>query len=397
VNRSKVFSVTEVTRQIKEALETIFPPVWIEGELSDFRTAASGHSYFTLKDDLTQISAVMFRREADRLPFLPEDGMQVMLFGRITVYEARGNYQIIVEDMEPRGLGSIREALEKLKNALQDEGLFHEGKKRLLPAHPGTVGVVTSPTGAAIQDIIKVITERDAPVNVLLSPALVQGRDAPASIFSALELLAGREEVDVVIVGRGGGSFEDLMAFSDEAVVRAIAEYPIPIISAVGHEIDISLSDLAADVRAATPSAAAEMVAHGREETFRQLDYLSDRLLSSASYLLESTASGLKNIGSRLIHPKYLLEQGRMRVDDLSFRLGSLMRSKFEIILADVRRLGGLLAALGPQSVLDRGYALVIKGDGTLVRTSNQVELGEGLDVRLAKTSIGVKVTRNEE
>jgi len=396
VDRSTPLTVTELTRQIKGTLENVFPPLWVEGELSDFSAASSGHYYFTVKDENCQIRAVMFRREAGRLPFLPEDGMSVLLLGRLTVYEARGSYQLIVDDMEPRGLGAIRQAMEQLRIRLEAEGLFDVDRKKDLPAFPTCVGVVTSPTGAAIKDITKVLQDRDAPVRVLLSPALVQGKEAPDSIVTALEVLIEHGEADVIIIGRGGGSFEDLLAFSDEKVVRAVAQCPVPIVSAVGHEIDISLCDLSADLRAPTPSAAAEMVSESREGLLAGLQYMASRLVAATRLAAGEARSRLAAAGSRLTHPRHLLEQGKMRLDDLSFRLVSHTRARLTGSRSDLKHLFGLLHSLGPQSVLDRGYAVVMKGDGVLVRDPAQVTAGEELDVRVAKGRIGVTVSDSD-
>ena len=392
MDRSTPLSVTDLTRQIKGALENVFPPLWVEGELSDFTSAASGHYYFTLKDENSQISCVMFRREAGRLSFLPEKGMSVLLLGRLTVYEARGNYQLIAEDMEPRGLGAIMQALEQLRIRLEGEGLFDPERKQDLPAFPTCVGVVTSPTGAAIKDITKVIGDREAPVRLLLSPALVQGKEAPDSIVAALDTLIVNGEAEVIIVGRGGGSFEDLLAFSDENVVRAVADCPIPVVSAVGHEIDISLCDLSADVRAPTPSAAAEMVSESLEGLLGGLEYVASRLVAATRIAVGEARSHVAAVGSRLTHPRHILEQGKMRLDDLSFRLISHTRVRLTESRSELKHLAGLLSSLGPQAVLDRGYAVVMKGDGSVVRSPGQVREGEGLDVRVAEGDFGVEV-----
>jgi exodeoxyribonuclease VII large subunit len=396
LDRTTPLTVTDLTRQIKGTLENVFPPLWVEGELSDFSAASSGHYYFTVKDENCQIRAVMFRREAGRLPFLPKDGMSVLLLGRLTVYEARGNYQLIVDDMEPRGLGAIMQALEQLRVRLEAEGLFDADRKKDLPAFPTCVGVVTSPTGAAIRDITKVLRDRDAPVRVLLSPALVQGKEAPKSIVTALEVLIEHGEADVIIIGRGGGSFEDLLAFSDEKVVRAVADCSVPIVSAVGHEIDISLCDLAADLRAPTPSAAAEMVSESREGLLVGLQYVASRLAAAMRIATGDAKSLVAAVGSRLTHPRHLLEQGKMRLDDLSFRLVSHTRARLTESRSDLKHLAGLLSSLGPQAVLDRGYAVVQKGDGVLVRNPAQVVIGETLDVRVAEGRIKVKVESGE-
>ncbi|UCG37672.1 MAG: exodeoxyribonuclease VII large subunit [bacterium] len=397
MERSAPFSVSELTRHIKDALEMAFPPLWVEGEVSDFRAAASGHMYFTLKDDQARIRTVMFRREAARLPFIPADGMQVLVHARLSVYEARGEYQLIADDLEPRGLGAMRQAMERLRLKLEAEGLFAPERKRPLPLYPHRVGVVTSASGAAIRDILKVFADRDTPVNVLVSPALVQGREAPGSIVGALAALVEHGGCDVIIVGRGGGSWEDLLPFSDEKVVRAVAGCPLPVICAVGHEIDVCLCDLAADVRAPTPSAAAEMVAEGRAALQRVLSHLAHRLVAGMRLRVADSGRKVVELGSRLIHPRYLLDQGRMKLDDLSFRLLSHVRSRLERCRGELGRLSALLRSLGPQAVLERGYAVVQKQDGTVVRRPGQVREGERLDVRVAEGRIRAKVEGGKE
>ena len=392
MDRSTPLTVTELTRHIKGALEAAFPPLWIEGEISDFTAASSGHLYFTLKDDTTQVRAVMFRRDAGRLPFRPADGMHVLLSARLTVYEARGNYQLIVDDIEPRGLGAIRQALEQLRQSLEAEGLFDPDRKQPLPTYPSTIGVVTSPTGAAVRDILKVLRDMDAPAKVIISPALVQGSKAPAELVLALSDLVEFGGVDVIIIGRGGGSFEDLLAFSDEMVVRAVADCPIPVVSAVGHEIDVSLSDLAADARAATPSAAAELVTQGRDDLLAGLEYYGSRLTSAARLSIGEARERVAYIGSRLVHPRHILEQGRLRLDDLTFRLVSHTQARVTQSRSELKHLAGLLNSLGPQAVLDRGYAVVSKRDGAIVRNSQQVAKGEELSVRVAEGVFGVEV-----
>ena len=390
------FTVSQITRLIKEALEITFPTLWVEGEISGFRPSASGHCYFTLKDSSAQLPVVMFRRETSQLPFVPEDGMHVLVRGRLSVYEVRGAYQLIAEEMEPRGRGAIREALERLRQTLDAEGLFAQERKRSLPRYPAVIGVVTSATGAAIRDILEIFREKEAHVNVVLAPAIVQGAEAPESIIAALVLLSSNTEVDLIILGRGGGSFEDLVCFSDERVVRAVARSPVPIVSAVGHEIDMSLSDLAADARAPTPSAAAEMVIRSLVEAENTLDYFRDKLAKTVRGVMDNGRNRLSAAESRLVHPRHLLDQGKMRTDDLSFRLSSLISSGLERRHADLERLAGMLMTLGPPSVLRRGYAVVSKEDGAVVRSPVDVSINEKLGVRVAEGEFGVRVLERE-
>ena len=256
----RVFTVSELTLRLKATLEEAFPAVWVEGEISNLRTPGSGHAYFTLKDEGAQLSAVLFRGRGRRVRFELEDGMQVLAFGGLDVYAARGQYQLVVEMMEPKGLGALQLAFEQLKRKLEAEGLFDEGRKRPLPAFPRVIGIVTSPTGAAIRDMLNIIGRRFGDLRILITPVRVQGDEAPGEIVQALANLQEVADLDVIIVGSGGGSIEDLWAFNDEGVARAIAACRVPVISAVGHETDFTIADFVADLRAPTPSGAAELV-----------------------------------------------------------------------------------------------------------------------------------------
>ena len=274
--RPHIFTVSEITAAVRGVLEDVFDAVWIEGEISNLRVPASGHNYFILKDGKAQIKCVMFRNYRSGLKFAPEDGDQVLLFGRVSVYEARGEYQVIVETMEPRGLGALQKAFEQLKEKLDKEGLFKDEKKKPIPEFPWKVGIITSETGAAVRDILNIMQRRNPKVSVLLYPVKVQGDGAAEEIAEAIETMNQRKDVEVLIVGRGGGSIEDLWAFNEEVVARAIYKSKIPVISAVGHEIDFTIADFVADLRAPTPSAAAELAVPVLEDTARQIiDFIS--------------------------------------------------------------------------------------------------------------------------
>ena len=277
-NERKILSVTELTEEIRKILEGTFPSVWVQGEISNFKRAPSGHAYFTLKDENSQLRSVMFKNQNRSLKFKLEDGLKILAWGRVNVYSPRGEYQLIVETMEPAGLGGLMLALEQLKAKLAAEGLFDVSRKRPLPRRPHNVGVVTSATGAAVRDIIRIIKRRSPGINILVSPTSVQGDKAPDEIVAALGRLTISGVPEVIIIGRGGGSIEDLWAFNDERVVRAIASCPVPIVSAVGHETDFTLSDLASDLRASTPSAAAELIAPDDEETWETISHMVARL-----------------------------------------------------------------------------------------------------------------------
>ena len=266
-----VFTVSELTRHIRDTLESAYPDVWVEGEVSNLRVPSSGHCYFTLKDDSSQLRVVMFRMQARQLRFVPGDGLKVICRGRLNVYEARGEYQLVAEMMEPKGVGDLQLAFEQLKQKLHGEGLFEAARKRALPFLPERVAVVTSPTGAAVRDIIRVMHRRFPNVGIIVVPVKVQGEEAPAEIAAALELVSRHGLADVIIAGRGGGSLEDLWAFNTEVVARAIAASAVPVVSAVGHEVDLTIADLVADLRAPTPSAAAELVVREKRELAQQV------------------------------------------------------------------------------------------------------------------------------
>lgn len=386
-------TVTELTQMIASTLDAAFPPVWVEGELSDVSTSAAGHIYCNLRDGSSQLKAVMFKRKAAMLPFTPENGSHVLVFGKLSVYEPRGEYQIVVEEMEPRGIGAIQAAIQKLYEKLTEEGLFDQERKMALPPFPSSVGIVTSSTGAAIRDILKVFKERETRIRVVLSPALVQGERAPQSIIDAIRLLEDHGNVDLIIIGRGGGSFEDLMAFSDEGVVRAVAGSLIPTVCAVGHEIDTVLADMAADVRAPTPSAAAQMVVKSQREIEAALLRLMTEMISAVRGKVKNLRMVLSEARSGLVPPQQGIYRSRMRLDEI----GSRMHNGVRETLADMRlvlsRLEGLLVSMGPEAVLKRGYAILLKDDGTAVRRPGDVEVDEDLSARLSEGSIGVKVT----
>jgi len=381
----KVYSVSEITREIRGLLESEFGLVWIEGEISNFRRPASGHSYFTLKDENAQIRSVLFRRSA-RLRFKLEDGLKIRIFGKVSVYEKRGDYQIICEIVEPVGLGELQLAFEQLKKKLQAEGLFDPERKKPLPMLPTRIGVVTSSTGAALRDILNILDRRFANVHVLIAPCRVQGDKAPAEISEAIRLLNRLGNIDVIIAGRGGGSLEDLWAFNTEEVARAIAESGVPIISAVGHEIDFTIADFVADLRAPTPSAAAELVIGEREEMEEEINELTRRLAASLSNALQSAKHRLEMIMSSVVfqRPLEIIQQRAQEADDLADRASRAVSGKVEETGFQLEHLAQHLDALSPLRVLGRGYSITERlPDGRFVRRSSEVSLGEQVRVRL--------------
>ncbi len=318
-----IYSVSELTREIRGLLEDHFPFIWVEGEISNFRVPASGHYYFVLKDAESQVRCVMFRSQQRWMRFQPEDGLQVLCQARVSVYEPRGEYQLLVDAMEPRGIGALQLAYEQLKQRLEAEGLFDPEHKKAIPFLTQRLGVVTSATGAAIRDIIRVARERYSNLEIYLYPVRVQGEGAAQEIAEGIDTFNAQFPVDVLIVGRGGGSWEDLWAFNEEVLVRAISHSHIPVISAVGHEIDITLSDLVADVRAPTPSAAAEMVAQHKEALERYVVDLYQRLQARVRQGLNLARERLTNRQQRLRHPGRRLNDFRLRLDEYSQRLES--------------------------------------------------------------------------
>ncbi len=442
--QAEIWTVSQLTRRVKGLLETGIGSVWVAGEISNWRPAASGHAYFTLKDKDSQIDAVMFRGALGKLKFVPESGLEVIAHGLVTVYEKRGNYQIVLDDMQPRGLGALQLAFERLKRKLEAEGLFDARHKKPLPLLPRTVGVVTSPTGAAIRDILNVLHRRFAGVRVVLYPARVQGDEAAPEIAEGIRAL-DRHGVDVMIVGRGGGSLEDLWPFNEEAVVRAVFEARTPVISAVGHEIDFTLTDFVADLRAPTPSAAAELVVRERESLLEKVGLMRQRLASALAQRLTQARHRVNVASASFVfkRPEELIRQRRQRCDELRMQLESALgeqarsrRTRLERAshalallspenrvrqakerrsmlqwrllqgmhaLLDRRRAALLpamarLDALSPLAILGRGYALAWKlPERTLVRSGAGLAVNDALYLRFGEGGATATVTGIEE
>jgi len=348
----RIWTVSELNSAVGELLEEAFPRVWVEGEISNWKVYGSGHAYFSLKDDGGQIAAVLFRAAAKNFRFEPRDGLAALVAGRVSLYAQRGQYQLIVEELEPRGKGALQLAFEQLKEKLQQEGLFEAARKRPLPALPRTVGVVTSPSGAVIRDIITVLGRRFAGVRVLLNPVRVQGEGAAAEIAAAIAELSRRGDVDVIIVGRGGGSMEDLWAFNEEVVARAIAASPVPVISAVGHETDFTIADFVADLRAPTPSAAAELVVQSKDALEARVTALDRQVRAAFESRLRSARHRLDSLA---VHR--MIGDGRRRLRDMAQEVDGLESDlqragaeKFATRRRALERLGAALAHLSPRA-----------------------------------------------
>ncbi len=352
--RREIYSVSRLNAEIRAVLEGSFPLIWVEGEISNLVTPRSGHSYFSLKDAHAQVRCALFRNRRQLLRFQPKDGDRVLLRARVSLYEARGEFQLVVEHMEPAGEGALLRAFEALKAKLEKEGLFDARRKKPIPRFPRCVGVVTSPTGAAIRDILQVMRRRWPGLPVILYPTLVQGDEAPAELVQALKLADARGECDLLILARGGGSLEDLAAFNDEQLARTIAALKIPVISAVGHEIDFTIADFVADRRAPTPSAAAELATPDREEVLHRLQQLELRLRRQLDHLLEARRARLRHAAHKLqlLHPARRLEQRQQRLDELQGRLTRAMEGRLRQAATRLERLAQRLARQAPSARL---------------------------------------------
>ncbi|HEV3342914.1 MAG TPA: exodeoxyribonuclease VII large subunit [Pirellulales bacterium] len=394
----RVWSVSELTAQIKDLLEGQFQSVWVSGEISNFSRPQSGHCYFTLKDERAQIRAVLWRTAAMRLRFELEDGIEVVCQGDLDVYAPRGSYQLVVRQIEPKGIGALELALRKLKERLSAEGLFDPARKRPLPRFPRRVAFVTSPTGAAIRDFLEVLRRRFQGVDVLVVPTRVQGDGAAHEIAAAIGLVNRlHDPVDCLVVGRGGGSLEDLWAFNEEPVVRAIHASRIPVVSAVGHEIDVTLADLVADVRALTPSEAAELVVPAADEIASLLRHHQKRLLLALRRRAGGSRTRLEWLAARRAFrkPFDLLHDLERRLDELSSRGDRAMRQRLALGRRHLDATTARLDSLSPLGVLGRGYSLTQRlGDGRLIRDAAQISPGDLLSTRFAQ---GQAISRVEE
>jgi len=427
----RVFSVSQLNRLARQLLEQDLPPMWVEGEISNLARPASGHLYFSLKDDKSQVRCALFKGRGRNTNVAVANGQQVLVRGRVSIYEPRGDYQLIVEHLEPAGEGLLRRRLEELKRKLAAEGLFDESLKRDLPHLPRQIGVITSPSGAAIRDVLHILRRRFPAIPVVVYPVQVQGERAKFDIAQALETAAARAECDVLILARGGGSLEDLWAFNEEMVARAIAACPVPLISGVGHEVDVTIADLVADVRAPTPSGAAELAVPDGRDWLRRVQGLNNRLSLAARRILEGTRAVLGTVTARLgrCHPGYMLRQSAQRLDELRARLATALRTRISFDRLRIRSaadrlrgaspagrvqltservdgirrrlasalrtqlnapatrvavLSGRLHTVSPLKTLERGYAIVLNAKGDVVRHTAEVQSGDAISARVS-------------
>ncbi len=396
--RERVLSVAQLTAGLKDLLESSFPAVWVAGEISNFSRPSSGHCYFTLKDDQAQIRAVVWRGAASRLKFDLHDGLEVICFGGLDVYAPRGSYQLVISKLEPQGIGALELALRKLKEKLTSEGLFDRRRKRPLPKFPRRIAFVTSPTGAAIRDFLEVLRRRWRGADVLVVPTRVQGDGAAREIAAAIERVNRLPPgIDVLVVGRGGGSLEDLWCFNEEPVVRAVAASHIPTVSAVGHEIDVTLCDLAADVRALTPSEAAELVVPSQEAIEQALGERRLRMLAALRGRVENGRRRLTMLAERRVfrRPHELIHDRAQRLDDLWLRAGRALGHRLKLDASRLVALSGKLESLSPLQTLARGYSVTQRDDGTVVRAAGDVEIGDVIRTRLATGELRSRVEAN--
>ena len=396
----KVFSVTELNSIIKEILEGTFPTIRLEGEISGLKTQSSGHIYFSLKDSSSLVSAVMFRGSAQHLSFFPKDGMKVQVSGKLSVYPPQGRYQLIVSKMSLAGEGEILKMLEERKRKLYAEGLFDEERKRNLPLFPKTIGIVTSPTGAAIRDILQITKRRNPGISVVILPSMVQGDEAARTIVQQIKNANAAKLCDVLIVGRGGGSLEDLLPFSEEEVVRAIAESEIPVVSAVGHEIDWALSDYAADKRAPTPSAAAELVVPQKSDILNEIRHAQEELSVTIRSKIEKIRLILKGFEPEGLELKFRsIEQPLLqRFDNAKENLIENMNLKVKDTRLVVENCISFLESASPKAIFDRGYSMVREKDsGTIIRKSSQVKKGSLIEIFPSQVRIEALVSETEK
>ena len=390
INSQNSLSVSELTLKIKGLIEPELSDLWVKGEISNFKHHTSGHMYFTLKDKSAELRCVMFRGMNRNIQFKPEDGMDVLLQGKVTVYEMRGQYQLIVQTMEPAGIGTLYLAFEALKKQLQSEGLFDLSIKKPLPKYPGKIGIVTSQSGAAISDMVNIFQRRAPYMELMLRPAVVQGEEAARDIVNGIIELDRIKSIDIIIIGRGGGSIEDLWPFNDELLARAISRCKTPIISAVGHETDVTISDMVSDVRAPTPSAAAEIAAPSFSELNKIISKHLDQLYNLIDLQLKLQWQTLDRLSDRheFQRPNTIIERHREVENKLGHRLSLSLKHIISIKKTNIEGLVKEINALNPIHVLERGYSIAFKREGQIVRKEDDLKVGESFVLTTGKGSM---------
>ncbi len=388
----KMLSVSELNRLAREVLEQSFPLFWVSGEVSNFTRAASGHWYFSLKDNTAQVKCVMFKGRNTYVDFVPREGDKIEARCTVTLYEARGDFQLTVEFIRKSGLGALFEAFEELKTKLEHEGLFDAAFKKAIPKHPKTIGIVTSPDAAALRDVLTTLKRRNPAIKVIIYPSPVQGKGAAALIAKAIQTANKRAEVDTLIICRGGGSMEDLWQFNEEIVARAIDECAIPTISGVGHETDFTITDFVADLRAATPTAAAELACMDVTAQKNQLMSLQNQLHKQMTYTLNQQSQKLDFLARRLISPLQLLQNKGAQLNQLKHRMDIGLQRRLQTHQQHLLMLNNSLQQLNPQNVLSRGYALVAKMNGEIIKNSAQAQLGECVNITFQQGNVSATI-----
>lgn len=386
MSKETIYSISELNQMVQDLLQDAFLPLWIEGEVSNFAHPGSGHWYFSLKDQKAQVRCALFNGRQRYKDNPPKNGMQILVRAKISLYPARGEFQLIIDHFEPAGEGALCRAFEKLKNQLAEEGLFEPQHKKSIPKFPNTVGIISSETGAALRDICIVLKLRFPAIGIIVYPSLVQGKTASAQIVKQIQTANYRKECDVLILARGGGSLEDLWPFNEENVARAIFKSDLPIISAIGHETDFTIADFVADKRAATPTMAAQLASPDGREYQQQLDKTHQRLAKVILYLFKSQQLNLENLVKRLRHPQQIIQDGLQRCDELTQRLNLGIKNQLEIRQHKILGLSRTLQAISPLASLSRGYAIV--SDATskkILRNSKEVKFGQKVITKLAK------------
>lgn len=392
LNNQHVLTVSELNRLAREVLEMSFPLFWISGEVSNFTRAASGHWYFSLKDASAQVKCVMFKGRNSYVDFMPREGDKIEARCTVTLYEARGDFQLTVEFVQKAGLGALFEAFEKLKNKLALEGLFDGASKHAIPKHPNTIGIVTSPDAAALRDVLTTLKRRNPNIGVIIYPTPVQGKGAAETIAKAINTASLRAEVDTLIICRGGGSIEDLWQFNEEIVARAIANCEIPTISGIGHETDFTICDFVADMRAATPTAAAELACMDKASLQNQLTSLLNHLNKQMTFTLNQHSQKLDFLARRLISPLQQLEIRSIQINQLKHRMDIALQRHLQTHQQHFMRLKNSVEQLNPQAVLERGYAIVQNRMGELVKNSQQLQINEQVNITLGQGSASASI-----
>lgn len=401
--RTKVPSVSQLTRRLRGHIENAFFDVWVKGEISNLKKPSSGHLYFNLKDTHAQLRAVMFRNAFSKLKFDLKDGMEILLHGTLTIYEARGDYQIVADSAEPVGVGALQMAFEQLKQKLQAEGLFDPKHKKPLPTLPTRIGIITSPTGAAVKDILNVLQRRFSNREIFILPTNVQGEKAAPEIVAAIQNAQDWNHshpdraIEVLIIGRGGGSLEDLWPFNEEIVARAIFACPIPILSAVGHEIDVTISDFVADLRAPTPSAAAELVIPRKEDLIQLVETQQSRMTTIFKKHLIQVRLHLSHLSSRLVDPKERIQQMKEKFLNLESKLISVFVYRLNLLKHRLETQAGLLHTLSPLQVLSRGYSLTLSEKNQIIRFTHDVKEGEKIITQVSDGRFYAEVLPNPD